>query len=491
MKVLFLDTNILLHCKDLRELPWKNIQPEDSLLLLIPKPVQKEIDRLKSDGNSKRAKKARNASKVLREIVFSEDSKTCIRSSNPSVDISIVPKLKGAKEIPDILDMSSADDQILVEMIAYIEKHSDDEVALLTQDINLLVTAKNLDLPFIQIPDDWLLPVESDPKDKKILELEKRLKGLENTNPEIEIEAKNDMFDDIKFLPIDLLDYQDLEIHELEELVESIKSKNPVQTNFDDENARELARLDTASSKHLGLSYHYQSPSKEEIERYQNEEYPNWLKRVEDYINSLPYNLGFPSRSAKVSFSINNCGSVPVEDIVVEFKLFGGLLFKPPNFTNSLVKKEDIDKLLQPPKPPQFRIIKKDESSLAISEDSFSKIAQQYSDRFKLPDYSTLFNPEDLIPRDKNTFYWKDEEPPLDYSYNVAFECDEFLHHVSPQTFYLSVFVPMEKQDGDKFNIQCRVVGKNIPKPVVFILSGTVTIKSCDSFEEVKNLILM
>ncbi|MBI5412108.1 hypothetical protein HZA43_02930 [Candidatus Peregrinibacteria bacterium] len=47
MKVLFLDTNIFLQCLDLKSIPWKDVLKEDELLLLIPHPVQEEIDRFK------------------------------------------------------------------------------------------------------------------------------------------------------------------------------------------------------------------------------------------------------------------------------------------------------------------------------------------------------------------------------------------------------------------------------------------------------------
>lgn len=487
MKVLFLDTNILLHCKDLKELPWKDIQSKDSLLLIISRPVQKEVDRLKNDGNSKRAKKARNVTKILREIVFSVDSKTNIRPSNPSVDISIVPRLRGTNEIPDTLDMSSADDQILAEMIAYIEKNPDDEVALLTQDINLLTTAKNLDLPFHPIPDDWLLPVPPDQRDKEIKNLKEHLKGLQSSFPKVEIEVMNNERDIIDSLSIEVLSYKELEVAELKELVEIIKDKNPIQTVFDDIEMRKLARSNSAVSRTMGITYEYEPPNQEVVEKYQNEEYPSWLKRVEDFIESLPYKLGLPFRSANIYFSVNNIGSIPVEDMLVEFNSYGGLLFNPPGHRDYQVQKETINKLLQPPEPPEGRIIENSNSTFAALQRSIPDFSDRFIDTIYPNPWSSLYN-AGITPRGKNKFYWKDGKPD-DYVDDFAFECAEFLHHTRPEEFNISVFVPMDKKDRDKFTIRCRVVGRNLPEPIICSLPVTVRLKNLDSFEKVKSLI--
>lgn len=487
MKVLFLDTNILLQCKHLKEIPWKDLESKVPLLLIISRPVQDEIDRLKSDGNSRRAKKARGVNKFLREIVFSEDSKTKVRSSNPSVDISILPRMRGNNTLPYILDMSSTDDQIIAEMLCYTNENSNHDVAILTQDTNLLVTAKNLNLPFYQIPDNWLLPPEPDSRDKQIKILEEHVKELQSSYPEVVITVQDNKLDMIDSLSIEVECYKELEVAELEELVEIIKAKNPIKTVFDDKITRNLAQRQSSLSKLSGITYSYKPPNQEAIDKYQKEEYPNWLKKVEDFISGWTYRLEFPTRSANFSFSVNNKGSIPVEDIVVEFKSYGGLLFNPPDYDDLIVEKESVQKLLQPPKPPHGFIIEKDNSAFAGLRKTIPDFSNTSNYPFNLRDFSLL--PKTVTPRDKNTFYWKGGEPD-DYTDNFAFECDEFLHHVSPERFNMSAFVPTDSKDGDKFTIQCRVAGRNLPKPIICNLHVTVRIKKLDSFDKIKSLIL-
>jgi hypothetical protein len=65
MKVLFLDSNLFLQCRELHELPWNEIAPDEKeILLAISRPVQREIDKLKHDGNDRRAKRARKANSL-------------------------------------------------------------------------------------------------------------------------------------------------------------------------------------------------------------------------------------------------------------------------------------------------------------------------------------------------------------------------------------------------------------------------------------------
>lgn len=51
MKTLFLDTNLFIQCREIT-LPWNEIVRDDSILLLIPRTVQEEIDRNKHNGNT-------------------------------------------------------------------------------------------------------------------------------------------------------------------------------------------------------------------------------------------------------------------------------------------------------------------------------------------------------------------------------------------------------------------------------------------------------
>jgi len=489
MKVFFLDTNILLQCKDLKELPWNEIQTEGSLLLVLPRPVQIELDRLKSDGNSRRAKRARKASKFLREIIQSEDSITDVRVSNPKVQLKIVPNLYGKTKLPDILDLDSPDDRILAEMIAYKEQHPDDEVAILTQDINLLTTAKHLTLPFFPIPDDWLLPPESDVRDKTIAELEHQLKIHQSTQPQIEIIAY-DGDDDRKSIDSMLLEvscYKNLDDEKLEELVAIAKAKHPVVTTFNDDSAKEaLLKLTLTSSKVLGIKKRYEPPKMEEIENYHSEKYPEWLKAVENYFQSLRYYLEQPRRVVDIMFSINNIGIVPVEDLVVEFTIYGGALFVPPEYDFDHINKKALS-FPKPPTPPEGYLIEEDNSPFAALRRSIPDHIQTSIKDISNMNFNSIYHP-DISVRDKNGFYWEDGKP-TDHRNKWVFECEEFLHHVGPEDFPIRFLIPIDNHENDKFNIKYRVAAKNLPQTIERNLPISVKFKCKNLFDIAKSYI--
>ena len=171
MIALFPDSNLFLQCKDIRNLPWHEISDGEDIEIIISRPVMEEIDRLKQDGNKRRAKRARKTNSFLRDIILSEEGKLEVKESKPSVILSfLTPESK--VEMADRLDLSKSDDRIVNEALAFKSINKDVNVKLLTHDTNPLLTAKNVGLDYIVIPDEWLLPPEPDKQDEIIKKLE-------------------------------------------------------------------------------------------------------------------------------------------------------------------------------------------------------------------------------------------------------------------------------------------------------------------------------
>src|SRR5258708_4699753 len=129
---LFVDTNFFLQLKDISSLPWGEISEEKDLCVLIPRTVQGEIDRLKQDGSGRRSKRARKASSFLREVIKADGQTLVIRESNPRVLVSFPPNSGPNNARPATLDPSRADDQIVGEVLDYVNSHHSDRVFLLT-----------------------------------------------------------------------------------------------------------------------------------------------------------------------------------------------------------------------------------------------------------------------------------------------------------------------------------------------------------------------
>lgn len=54
-----MDTNVILQCADLAGLTWSDITDAENVELVVASTVMQEVDRLKSDGNARRARRAR------------------------------------------------------------------------------------------------------------------------------------------------------------------------------------------------------------------------------------------------------------------------------------------------------------------------------------------------------------------------------------------------------------------------------------------------
>ena len=458
MKIFFLDTNIFLQCKKLEELPWGEVS-DDDILLLIPRAVQEEIDRNKQDGNSRRSKRARQATSFMRNLLISDNETITIKDSKPLVQISFSPPIKLSKDISDILDLNYPDDRIIAEALEYKKINPNQRVLLISHDTNILLTAKRCNLPFFAIPDHWLLQPEPDSRDKKIIELERQLKEVQKTSPLIKIESFGDSGDPIEELSFNLVVFEDFNGDELGEIIGEVKKMYPMETDF--QNIPEVHK----HFEKIGLKmFEYIPPSDKEIDKYQKEEYPNWLKQVDNFIRTLPNKLEMQSRQTSFSMEISNIGNFPAENVIFNFKALGGILFTSPE--DAECHKNEI-KLPQPPQLPMGQrksIISS--LSLPFNMQSF------WGGKGDLH----LFKSQAFRKRDKNGIYWKNEEP-NSRTNSWIFECDEFRHRLDPESFKLPIIIPPEYNIPHNGAIECQISAKNLPEPERYKLPVKIAIE--------------
>lgn len=440
MKTLFVDTNLFLQCKPLEELPWQEISDgDDCLLLLISPPVMDEIDHLKSDGNSRRARRAKIANSLFREILRSKIQKKVIRETGPHVEITFSPTLKSKIAKPDSLDLNCMDDKIIYE--AYIYAQGSLGVALLTLDTSPMLKAQRCNLKYFEIPDDWLLPPEPDERDKRIFNLETRVNKLEKSYPQIEMEVQDANGRSIESLYIKVSTYETLSDQKLKELVETVEKRSPLVMEFN------------SPSKNLRAPNHplalFKPPSEEKIKAYKMKEYPEWLDKVKNFYSSLDRRLELPCRHANISFVLKNSGVVPAENVRVKFTALGELLFMHPD--NKITY--DIFKAFPPPPSPP--------------EGEWTSYGLPFEGFFRSPTTSPNWVPPIVNNRDRNSFYWKDR--PNNYKNQWLFECDEFRHQLEPKYFKVNLFVP-RKSIISRGAIECVVSASNLPEPFKLIL---------------------
>src|SRR5678809_582072 len=94
-RTIFIDSSIVIQCKDLSELPWSELFQEPSLELVFPRAVVREIDSHKSQGNMRRASRARRANALFTQILDSPDEVIILRDNNPRIVVRIASGRQG------------------------------------------------------------------------------------------------------------------------------------------------------------------------------------------------------------------------------------------------------------------------------------------------------------------------------------------------------------------------------------------------------------
>ena len=171
------DTNLFLQARALKELPWNELAHNRDIIILVPRTVQKELSRLKSDGNSRRARRARTATTLLLKAAQATKHTTTIRERDPRVTLRLPIPTKPCV-LPDDLDLTNPDDQIIAEALTFHAQNPNNEAVILTGDTDQIVNATHHHIPYRTIPEHWLLPPEPDERDKRISELEREIRAL-------------------------------------------------------------------------------------------------------------------------------------------------------------------------------------------------------------------------------------------------------------------------------------------------------------------------
>lgn len=148
MKILVLDTNLLLHGKFITEIKWRSTLSDQEISILVPYVVLKELDRAKYSSNTNRKKRARKLISFFKK--YDNDEKL-----HNQIPLIISHKKINWSDLPsnyrELLDENETDHHILAEIIQnYLDRL--DDVYLITADYTFLKYASELGIKII----DWL-----------------------------------------------------------------------------------------------------------------------------------------------------------------------------------------------------------------------------------------------------------------------------------------------------------------------------------------------
>ncbi len=472
---LFPDTNIFLQCKPLENVNFSEVCDCDEIRIIITRPVQQEIDRQKGKGTSRLSKKAKAAAALFSRVLESPDMTLIIKENSPRVLLTMDLRLRPADELADQLDYQEADDRF-VGIAAGVRNAGDEfDVAIITNDSGPRFSAINHGMKCFKVPSSWILAAETDEKDKQIQQLKAQIELFSKTKPDFVITANNpEQFESIH--PY----YTALSEEEINFLLNTLTNEFSVETDFSgEEGGSPLLRL--PRSLRTIEQGQYIPASKEEIERYTNILYPEWVRKCEEVLRASHEHLNPRAIKQEVTFWLKNTGYAIAESSVVTFTAKGRFALSGNNWKirEDLEEVSDI-KLPSVPSAPKghWRRVWSMVGANPLSR------AMPFHDMYTVPRDSFL--PPPLSKRDRNEFYYSNrEDVPKNH---VSLECEEWRHQVGSEGFSLHAYIKNQPTEMTGA-VEVRIDANNLAQPIIKTFILKIKIEEANSFALVKEMV--
>ncbi len=179
--VVLIDSQVVLEARPLEQLPWGDLF-KGSILLLVVRQVQTEIDRRKNDGRLGR--RARAFNKLLDGFIESRVPSPVL--ANPKVDVATVANRPIDWDALGDLDRDDGDDRIVAQALNAIVDNPT-RLVLLSHDMRPRDAAATHGLSAVKLPETWLREPEPSPDQKRITELEAKVKLLAADQPQLAV----------------------------------------------------------------------------------------------------------------------------------------------------------------------------------------------------------------------------------------------------------------------------------------------------------------
>jgi len=179
--VVLIDSQVVLEARPLEQLPWGDLF-QGSILLLVTRQVQTEIDRRKNDGRLGR--RARAFNKQLDDFIESRVPSQLL--ANPKIDVATVANRSIDWDALGDLDRDDPDDRIVAQALnAIIDDPK--RLVLLSHDMRPRDAAATHGLNALKLPETWLRDPEPSPEQKRINELETKVRLLAADQPQLKV----------------------------------------------------------------------------------------------------------------------------------------------------------------------------------------------------------------------------------------------------------------------------------------------------------------
>lgn len=487
------DTNLLMQCRPLSELPWSDITDSEEITLDISRPVQAEIDAHKSKGSGRLSRRARTASALLRKTLREDDGCTVIRNAEPRVTLVIRNDLRPDPDLTEQLDYSERDDQLVGIVHAFASGNQDGPIKLLTHDTGPMASARMVGVEYIEIPDTWLLPPETDDAQRMIATLEAENRRLRSAEPKFTIRLEDAEGEKINSIEQESVKYKPLTNAQIDDLMRILRERYPMERDFGSpERERKKSPLEIAAAGLYG-SQVYRAVTEAEARNYTDKDYPAWLAECEKRLREIHLFLSLKDGWPKANFVANNCGTRPARDTLVSIVALGNIAIMPSSSEpgeNDDTDDEDENEgpaspagyLRLPPTPPRGRW-----EVRSLVDPFRASRAWQFDRSFVEPPYTQALLNRLAKEHDPNAFYWKPEKPETP-SERLTLSCEQWRHGIGDEAFEIEIWhKPNEPEVTGA--LEFSIHADNLTDPMKLTVPVRISIIERESLNEAEKMI--
>ena len=266
-----------------------------------------------------------------------------------------------------------------------------------------------------------------------------------------QITCLDDKGQEVERLQMECKIYEPLGDEDIEELIDLLKRRSPIATDFGGK-GKSISPT-TAGINALVASVSTNPPSSIAIADYREREYPDWIDSCRRVLSNLHKALQREVGQPQIRFAIENRGTRPGRDTLIEFLAQGRFKLAPPedDLPDECYEEEDIKlRLPRPPKPPRGR---------SVMEMLANITSLDYSNALM----SSLLTDSDP-QRDPNAFYYKPEVPTEPVNV-ISLTCDQWRHGLGDEMFVVEICGD-PSSDEVRGKLECVVQADNISDPV-------------------------
>lgn len=463
----FVDTNIFIQCRRLKDLPWHELFAGKDVLLVISYVCGEEIEKFKSGPDLRRQKRARDALPLLDSLLSAENHRIVLVPGPPEVACQFGLMWAQVERPDGYTGYAMPDERIVIEALHWTQRRTDLDVVVLSLDVPLAMRAANLGVASVRVPAVWRLPPEIDPRDRQIKVLESEIQAMRSRQPffEIGFRYEGDSTFSVHLTPEYFAAFTESEV---DVLVSETVAILPIVTRFDGVPPRPHSDDEN--------DYSLVMPKENDVLNYQDL-YEKWIAKLRVYFSRIPAILSYEQRHAAFEATVRNAGPVPATTVAVTLTCHGGAKLTPPGSNQGRERREQrAQQLLTLPPRPQ--------PPKASWVSSVPRVSSMVSD---------MLLPQPFMKEGRNiepssgVFSWSD---PMPTSYQTAHkhQAPELSHHAETTIFPLLLLLPTDTTPS-VVRVVCSVTSNDTPLAATQALSLSIEPTFVSAMEEARKRI--